>query len=52
MTNYTFTEYATDALAETGIEALETTTTFDLIAYRDGSKSKFIRITPAPNKTA
>jgi len=54
MTNYTFTEYATDVAAETAIELLETTTKFDLIAYKekDAASSKFIMISPAPNTTA
>ncbi len=46
---YAATIYDTAADVETFIETVATTVTFDLIAYRDGSTSKFMYITPAPN---
>lgn len=47
MANYTVTLYATPALAEAAIELLETSTTFDIIPYREGAHAKFVVITPS-----
>ena len=49
MTNYVGTIYSTPAAAETAIEALETSVSFDLIPYKEGCKAKFLMISPAPN---
>ena len=47
MTNYAVTFYSTPAAAETAIEALETTASFEVIPYRVGCTPMFVLVTPA-----
>lgn len=52
MTNYTVTEYATQALLDAAIIALDTTTTFDVITYRDSGATKYCLVSPHPRGSA
>ncbi len=47
MVNYAVELYATPALAEAAIELLETSSTFDIIPYREGAHAKFVVIVPS-----
>ncbi len=50
MTNYTISEY----FNKTAFVAAEIadTETFDILPYRDGTRSRFIMIDPAPNNVS
>lgn len=50
MTNYAITEYVTKDLFVAA--TIDTGTTFEVLPYWDGKKSRFITVTPAPNKSS
>jgi hypothetical protein len=48
MANYVCTEYATQALLDAAIIALDTTSTHEVIPYKHMGKLKFMLVTPSP----
>lgn len=48
MTNYTATEYTSESTLAAAIEAMDTTTTFDIVIYRDNNATKYCLVSPHP----
>ena len=47
MANYIATQYATSAALEAAVEAIATTVTIQVIAFKEGGKQKFVLIQSA-----